>query len=356
MWRNFEEKQNEAGSLKGATCEFCFCTSHNTLCFFSFAFLHFCHFFFGLFMSTNGTVIDPTEVLSAYGYVPTRAVAVIFLILFGMSTAAHLGQAIWFRMWWLIPTAVLCGLGELVGWSGRYWSSFNPAAANPYMMQITTTIIAPTPLIAVNFIVLGRIIRRLGPCYSRLSPRAYTRIFLSCDLIALVIQGAGGGIAASANSANPNYITTQNLGGHIMLVGIIFQFVALCTYSFFGIDFVRHYHASRPVRAMISSDERGEMTTRVRLMLWALVLSTSVLFVRSVYRIIELADGWTGTVITTQVYFNLFDGGMVITAIWAMNIAHPGLLLGRESGLEAKDSEKELLKLGSANSSHTNFV
>jgi hypothetical protein len=32
-------------------------------------------------------------------------------------------------------------------------------------------VIAPTPLVAANFILLGRIIRRLGPQYSRLTPR-----------------------------------------------------------------------------------------------------------------------------------------------------------------------------------------
>ncbi len=32
-------------------------------------------------------------------------------------------------------------------------------------------VVAPTPLVAANFILLGRIIRRLGPQYSRLTPR-----------------------------------------------------------------------------------------------------------------------------------------------------------------------------------------
>lgn len=35
--------------------------------------------------------------------------------------------------------------------------------------RIVTTIIAPTPLVAANFIILGRIIQRLGSKYSRLS-------------------------------------------------------------------------------------------------------------------------------------------------------------------------------------------
>lgn len=93
-------------------------------------------------------------------------------------------------MWWLFPTVCLCGVGELVGWSGRLWSSFSPSFYNPFMMQwvvyrgcsptlshflllprIVSTIIAPTPLIAVNFILLSWIVTRLGPCYARLSPR-----------------------------------------------------------------------------------------------------------------------------------------------------------------------------------------
>ena len=35
--------------------------------------------------------------------------------------------------------------------------------------RIATTIIAPTPLIAANFVILGQIIKRLGQQYSRLS-------------------------------------------------------------------------------------------------------------------------------------------------------------------------------------------
>ncbi|KAJ7114975.1 RTA1-like protein [Mycena epipterygia] len=286
--------------------------------------------------SLNSTVTPPTHG-SQYGYVPHEGVAILFLTLFGISTLLHAAQAAYFRMWWLLPTACLCGVGELVGWTGRLWSSFSPENGNPYLMQITTTIIAPTPLIAVNFILLSRIITRLGPCYSRLTPGMYTVIFLTCDLIALVVQGFGGGLAASSHKT-----ATVNLGGHVMLGGIIFQFCAICAYSLLAIDFLRHYTASAPVRPHISSSERGVLDTRLKLMLAALAFSTLVLFIRSIYRIIELADGWTGRIITTEVYFNVLDGGMVTLAIWTMNIAHPGLLLG--SPRRDKDRDHMLMK------------
>lgn len=38
-------------------------------------------------------------------------------------------------------------------------------------LRITATILAPTPLVAANFVILGKVILSLGPAYSRLSPR-----------------------------------------------------------------------------------------------------------------------------------------------------------------------------------------
>lgn len=94
-------------------------------------------------------------------------------------------------------------MAEIIGWSGRLWSSHSPLALNPYLMQcvpllslsfyalwaswmmtngcvlwvlcrITTTIIAPTPLVAANFVILGKIIAMLGTQYSRLGPTLCT--------------------------------------------------------------------------------------------------------------------------------------------------------------------------------------
>ncbi|KAJ6498214.1 RTA1 like protein-domain-containing protein [Mycena vulgaris] len=283
---------------------------------------------------------------SEYGYIPHEYVAIIFVVLFAISTIMHVGQATYYRMWWLFPTACLCGIGELVGWSGRLWSSFSPSFGDPYMMQITSTIISPTPLIAVNFILLSRIVTRLGPCYARLTPKwctsppifitrngAHTRshsppsldtiIFVSCDIFALVIQGAGGGIASSADT-----LSGANLGAHIMLAGIVFQFVAIITYSALAADFLRRYIKDLPLRA--DPNERGVPDGNLKTMIAALMFSTLVLFIRSLYRIIELSTGWNGRIIETEVYFNVLDGGMVILAIFTINFAHPGRLLGEQ--------------------------
>ncbi|KAJ7627937.1 RTA1-like protein [Mycena polygramma] len=277
---------------------------------------------------------------SQYGYIPHEYVAIIFVVLFGISTILHIGQATYYRMWWLLPTACLCGLGELVGWSGRLWSSYSPSFSNPFMMQITSTIIAPTPLIAVNFILLSWIVTRLGPCYSRLTPIWYTIIFVSCDILALIIQGAGGGIASSAST-----LSGANLGANIMLAGIVFQFVAIITYSTLAADFLRRYHKDLPVSP--APNDRGVIDGKLKTTIAALAFSTLVLFIRSIYRIVELASGWNGRIIHTEVYFNVLDGGMVVLAIFAINFAHPGRLLGSrlEAKLEADSSASSMAQV-----------
>jgi|ERR1700733_3724037 hypothetical protein len=96
-------------------------------------------------------------VFSPYHYIPTEYVCAIFVALYGLSTCRsisivianvmmihvpmihvpviHLGQSIHYRMWWLLPTAVLAGVGEVLGWSARLWSSHNPLLNTPFLMQ-----------------------------------------------------------------------------------------------------------------------------------------------------------------------------------------------------------------------------
>jgi len=278
---------------------------------------------------------------SPYQYVPTESVAIIFIVLFGLSTISHLGQATFYRMWWLLPTIGLCGMLEVIGWAGRLWSSFSPLKGTPFKIQIVATILGPTPLLAANFVIFGVIIDRLGVQFSRLSPRSYTMFFLTCDIISLVVQGVGGGMAAvaSGNGQNPAK------GGHVMLGGIAFQLFVIIVYSFCAGEFFMRYLRNQPIiRAAESGDDakskyssdsngRGEMGHKMQLMVVALGFSTLLLVIRAVYRTIELSGGWNGKIFGTQVLFNVLDGAMITLAMYTMNVAHPGLLLGRVTGL-----------------------
>jgi hypothetical protein len=270
---------------------------------------------------------------SIYGYFPSKDVAITFLTLYGVSTLCHIAQATYYRTYWLYATAAFCGIIELLGWSGRLWSSISPFMKIPFQIQICCTIVAPTPLLAANFVIFGHVINRLGTQYSRLSPHLYTVIFCTCDVISLVIQGVGGGIAATANT-----LKGANGGANIMLGGIVFQLAVIVAFAICFIEYFIRWAKHAPIR---SGSSRGEMTGKLLTMLGAVLLVTLFLFIRAIYRTIELAGGWNGRIIGTELYFNVLDGGMVTLAIFTYNFLHPGFLLAT-SGNERFAGKEEV--------------
>ncbi|KAG1729969.1 RTA1 like protein-domain-containing protein [Suillus paluster] len=270
--------------------------------------------------------ITPVSV-GPYHYVPTEWICILFVVLYSISTVLHLGQAIKYRLWWMIPTAIFAGILEIMGWSARLWSSRSPKLLTPYEMQLVGTIIAPTPLVAANFIILGKVIGQLGPQFSRLTPKMYTIVFCSFDVICLIIQAIGG--ASAAHSAGQK--TSATMGANIMLGGIAAQLFAIVVYVTLAAEFFLRLKYDAPFR-YVDKLEKGQrpVSKHLLLMLHGLGFCSLCIFIRSVYRTVELANGWAGPVISTERYFDWLDGGLVTLAIYTLNVMHPGIWLKRD--------------------------
>jgi hypothetical protein len=190
------------------------------------------------------------------------------------------------------------------------------------------------------------LIESYGQQYSWLTPKQYLYFFCSVDLICLVIQAAGGGMAATAFAQDPPEDTRN--GTNIMVVGILFQLASLCTFALlFGrvlwkLCMVRHNGAP----ALGRPEEKK---------LWILAIATAfsmtVLVIRGIYRAIELLQGWQGYLITREVYFIALDGSLMVAAIGVFNILHPAYLIGAPPKVASsadKDTET-WIGLGDAN-------
>jgi len=290
---------------------------------------------------TTNTTAPVKHHKSPYGYTPTEWICILYVALFGFSTVLHIFQGLYKRprLYWVLPTIVTCGICETLGWSARLWSSQSPLKIDPFLMQITTTIIAPTFLTAGLYTILGNVIRILGPQYSRLSPKLYLIVFLSADTLALVVQAAGGAKASLAFQAGHN----PNPGGHIMLGGIFLQLVGLLVYVASATEFLLRFYFQRPLSfAPIHDSEeaylddekrrpdviegRGVMSRNVSLVVLGLVIATLFVLIRTIYRTIELIDGWTGHIITTEKFFNILDGAPITLAMFILNAIHPRLI------------------------------
>ncbi|TCD62118.1 hypothetical protein EIP91_007455 [Steccherinum ochraceum] len=291
--------------------------------------------------------------VSLYNYPgpPTRWVCYIFVVLFGVSSACHGIQTLRYRLWWLLPTVNLAAIAETLGWSMRLASTYDPTARMPFIIQTTVIVLAPTPYIAAIFIIFSRITERMGVQYTRLPPRWYSRIFLSCDIISLFIQGGGGGIASSAASGDHPDPSKSKLGGTIMLVGIIFQLISIIAFITLALEFYVRFFNDLPFRRAVApvpiargthtselrqhqpSDRAGtkrNWTWRLKALTAGMTLIMTCIFIRSVYRSIELQNGWDGPIARTQVLFNVLDGAMLVISLYMLNICHPGWLLFSE--------------------------
>ncbi|KAH8827548.1 RTA1-domain-containing protein [Flagelloscypha sp. PMI_526] len=250
-----------------------------------------------------------------YGYTPTMAICIVYSLLFLFSFFVHIVQAFKHRMIWLFFTTALCAIMETLGWGSRLWSNLDMANNLPFKLQYIMTVVAPTPLLATNFIVLGRIIPLLGIQYSRLSPRWYLRIFLTCDIVALLSQTVGVVLAVTQHD--------PSLGSNIIIAGIAFQAGCITIFSLIAIEFFWRWKTGRPIKKS-SRLEKGTMVRRLKWLSYALAVSTSFILVRAMYRLVELVEGFFGTIARTEWYFNVFEAPPIIIALITWNVVHPG--------------------------------
>lgn len=203
---------------------------------------------------------------------------------------------------------------ELIGWAGRTWSAKCPYNHDAFLMQITTLIIAPTFFSAGLYVILGQLIHLLGRETTLVSPRAYLFVFCSCDVVSLVVQAVGGGLASVA-SGKTNGNTKP--GTNAMVGGIAFQLGTMTFFALLVLDFLRR-------------TRKLAMPMNYRKVLVALFISFTMIYIRSIYRTIELAQGWEGYLVTHEGFFLGLDAATMVIAVAVFLVFDPASLLPKE--------------------------
>ena len=90
-----------------------------------------------------GDYSDTHSDSSDYNYIPSPGWCISFIVLFSVIALVLSLQALRSKYWIVYPTIVLGALIEVLGWTGRYWSSQNVLLLTPFLMQITTYVSHP---------------------------------------------------------------------------------------------------------------------------------------------------------------------------------------------------------------------
>jgi len=221
-------------------------------------------------------------------------------------------------------------LCEIIGYAGRIMSWENQWDKNGFLTQIICLTIGPAFMSGGIYLCLRRIVTAFGPENSRIAPKWYTRIFIPCDVISLVLQGAGGGMASVASQQVGGDITT---GDNIMIAGLVFQVFTLMIFIGCALDFaVRVMLRHRRLGASALDQSEAAVAMRqswlFRGCLGALALSSICIFWRCGFRVAELSGGWTGPIMADQNLFIGFESVMITIACTSLNIFHPSFCFG----------------------------
>ncbi|KAJ3549180.1 hypothetical protein NM208_g79 [Fusarium decemcellulare] len=271
---------------------------------------------------------------SYYNYDPSLAAAIIFIIIFAISSILHLYQIIKTRTWFFIPF-LLGSLFETVGFIGRAIGAEESPnwTFGPYVMQTLLLLLGPTLYAASVYMMLGRLIRLLGAeKHSLIRPSWLTKFFLFGDIVSIALQGIGGGKLVNAETRDD-----RESGERIIIGGLTVQLL------FFGLFMVvtglLHFRITRnPTATRISS-----VQVNWKRFLIIIYIASALILIRSLFRMIEYIMGHDSVLQSQEVYIYVFDAALMAAATVMLNIFHPSEYLNTErKPIDDNDSEVEM--------------
>ncbi|ABN66877.2 putative transporter or flippase [Scheffersomyces stipitis CBS 6054] len=303
---------------------------------------------------------------------------IFYLVIFALTAFFTCFMCIKSRYHWYNVAFSGGLLLEFIGFLGRVLSFTDMTDSNFFIMQLVCLTIAPAFLMGGIYFLFAQLVAIHGRKFSLLKPMWYSYLFIGCDILSLVIQSAGGAQASYAS----NNGTDATPGTRVMIAGIGFQVAAMSVFMvFWGFFLVRLYfkrdHRHNDVEEV---DEKtaevepvlhkksfknflilhlngkkaqqfkssyleqfynpryAEIRQRKLYNWFPLVISASVIviYIRCVYRVVELAQGFSGYLITHEVYLFVLDAMMISIVALLFMVFHPYFVLGPEVTVTVK--------------------
>ncbi|SPO39944.1 uncharacterized protein PSFLO_05426 [Pseudozyma flocculosa] len=248
---------------------------------------------------------------SGYGYRPYLVAPIVFVIVFAILSSLHLYQNLRYKQAWMAVFTLGCLL-ETAGHALRIWGHFEPFLVNPYIAMQCILVITPAFFAAIDFAILGKLTSIFPSKYSIIKPSLIIPFFVTLDVASLAVQGGGSGVAAVAQIDGRD----PNPGGNIVVVGLAIQLLGYALFNFLLASFC--YRVSRdPPR------DEAVWNARTRTFILATFVSSWLIFLRSVYRTVEMAVGWIGVISESEWTFYAFDAALVSLAVLVFVLYNP---------------------------------
>ncbi|KDQ57165.1 hypothetical protein JAAARDRAFT_58630 [Jaapia argillacea MUCL 33604] len=275
-----------------------------------------------------GKCLDPHNPNAEYLYCASTGAAIVFSVLFGLSTACHIIQAIIYRkkFCWII---IMAGIWETGGFVTRVLSTFNQSQIVFVFPSQILILLAPLWINAFDYVLLGRMVHYFLPQQSIAGIRArrLATLFVLLDITALLVQGGGGSMLNNTDSK------LVLLGLHIYMGGIGLQEFFILTFVILAIRFQK--------KATIAGDVLARPTDW-RQLLYVLYATLGLITIRIIYRLVGFSQGIYNTLTEHEAFFYCLEAVPMFSALLLYNVWHPGrVLVGPDSEFPPKPKKKK---------------
>ncbi|PLB45131.1 RTA1 like protein [Aspergillus steynii IBT 23096] len=242
-------------------------------------------------------------------YVPSRAAAVIFLLLFLGATAFHVWK-IWKLKTWFCICFAIGGFFEFIGYCARASAYDKTGRMMPFCIQNTFILLGPALFAASVYMVLGRIITAVrAEHHSLIRVNWLTKIFVLGDVLSFVVQGGAAGMMVSSDLAS--------MGNNIVIAGLLIQVIMFGLFIVTAILFQMRMQKSPTTESF-----NAELPWKSHL--GTLYMVSLLIMVRSIFRVVEFIMGHDGYLLSHEWTLYIFDALLMWIAMVLFGYRYPG--------------------------------
>jgi hypothetical protein len=266
-------------------------------------------------------------------YLPSIPAAVIFTLIFlgctvGLSWRSWKGR-VKFSIPFIIGTACKINVSnatctllaamltnnptvEVIGYAARAGAHDNTASIVQYSMQSSFTLLGPTLMAATVYMIFGRLARAMhAENHSIVRVSLLTKLFVGGDVLAFVVQGGAAGLLIIQDLAK--------FGKALVILGLVIQVLSFGLFMVTSVIFHKRVVNDFTLKASVM-DIPWVRIMRLLYLIGILILA------RSIFRLVEYAQGTEGYSMTHEWTLYVFDGVPMAVSAIAMLVWFPGSL------------------------------
>ncbi|KAF2736844.1 hypothetical protein EJ04DRAFT_462272 [Polyplosphaeria fusca] len=253
---------------------------------------------------------------SVWYYAPNKIAPIIFIVLFFISGSIHAFQTIQHKSWrttLLLPWAAAL---MIAGFAIRVVGAYHTDNLTYLIASVVLIMSGPPVYALINYFILSRILYYI-PYLAPLHPGRVATTFIGLDAVCEILIGQG-----AWRMANSSMTTAQRqLGAHLVTASLSLQCALFSAFGLLAAQF--HYRANRA----------GVLTKELRVVLYVLYVSATIVTIRCIYRLVEYVMGWDSTIYKNEVFFWIFEAVIMFLNTALLNAYHPGKRLPRSNSV-----------------------